>query len=71
MSLLADARLRVRRPTLADARLVVDLINASDRHDYGVEDTDLDDILQEFAEVVKVLREGRDGRVQSLDLPAS
>ncbi len=51
MSLLADARLRVRRPTLADAPLVVDLINAADRHDYGVQDTDLDDILQEFAEM--------------------
>lgn len=48
MPLLTDAPLSLRRPSLADAQAVTDLINAADLVDYGESDLTLDDMLEEF-----------------------
>ncbi len=51
MSVLTDARFRLRRPTLADAQAVTDLINAADALDYGDTDMTIEDVLEEFGAV--------------------
>ena len=51
MFVLTDSRFRLRRPTLADAQAVTDLINAADAHDYGDTDMTIEDVREEFAGV--------------------
>jgi mycothiol synthase len=51
MSVLTDSRFRLRRPMLADAQAVTDLINAADAHDYGDTDLTIEDVREQFAGV--------------------